>query len=58
MATGTEVAETLLANSTDSAAMILTMEGTAFVSAIMAQTAAIGSVITRTGQSAVHIKME
>ncbi len=53
-AAGTDVARTLLANCTDSAAGIMTMEGTALVSGIMAGSAAIGSGITRTGQSAVN----
>ena len=54
-ATGTEVAGTLLAKSTDSTAGIGTMESTALVSTIMAESAAIGSRITRTGQSAVNV---
>ena len=53
-AAGTEVAGTLLAKSTDSAAWIMTMERTALVSAIMADSAAIGSGIRRTGQSTVN----
>ena len=55
MAAGTEVAGTLLSNSTDSAAWILTVEGTTLVSLIMAEYAAIGSIITRTGQSTVNM---
>ncbi len=54
-ATGTDVARTLLANGTDSAAGIMTMECTTLVSSIMADGAAIGSGITRTGQSAVKV---
>ena len=53
---GTEVAETMLANNTDSAAGILTMEKvTGLVSSFMAETAAIGSAIARTGQSSANI---
>ena len=53
MGTGTEVARTLLAKSTDSAAGIMTMKSTTLVSSIMAYGAAIGSIIGRTGQSAI-----
>ena len=52
--TGTEVAGMLVANGMDLAAVIMTMEGTTLVSSIMADSAAIGSIITRTGQSTLN----
>ena len=51
-ASGTEVAMTLIAKSMDFPAGIMTMESTKLVSTIMADGAAIGSIMTRTGQSA------
>ena len=54
MAAGTEVAGMLLAKSTDPAAGIMAMESTALVSSIMTVSAAIGSIITRTGQSTMN----
>ena len=54
-ATGTEVAGVLVAKSRDLAAGIVTMERTGLVSSIMAECAAIGSGITRTGQSTVNM---
>ena len=45
------MAGTLLANGMDSAVVIVAVEGTTFVSLIMADGVAIGSIITRTGQS-------
>ena len=51
---GTEVAGMLMENSMDSAAGIMTVEGTTLVSTIMADSAAIGSGIDRTGQSTMN----
>ena len=53
-ATGTEVAMMMVANGMVFVAMILTMEGTGLVSTIMTDGAAIGSIITRTGQSSMN----
>ena len=50
---GTEVGRMVMAVSMDSFAMIMRMESTSLVSSIMAVTAAMGSCITRTGQSRV-----
>ena len=59
MASGTEVAGTLLAKSKDSAALILTMEtnveGTTLVSSIMVKEPAFGQIIARMGQSALNM---
>ena len=46
---------TLMANGMDFPALIMTVEGTALVSTIMTVSAAIGSGITRTGQSTVKM---
>ena len=52
---GTEVALMMVANGMVFVALIVSMEGTSLVSAIMADSAAIGSIITRTGQSTVNM---
>ena len=51
--TGTEVGRMVMAVGMDSFAGIGRMESTTLVRTIMAVTAAIGSCITRTGQSSV-----
>ena len=53
-ATGTEVAMMMVANGMVFVAMMVTMESTSLVSTIMTERAAIGSCITRTGQSAMN----
>ncbi len=54
-AAGTEVGRMVVAVCMDSVALIGRMEGTALVSSIMTVPAAIGSCITRTGQSTVNM---
>ena len=51
---GTEVGRMVMAVSMDSVAWIGRMESTTFVRTIMAVSAAIGSCITRTGQSSMN----
>ena len=52
---GTEVGRMVMAVGMDSVARIMRMESTGFVRGIMAVTAAMGSCITRTGQSSVNM---
>ena len=54
-ASGTEVALMMMANRMVFVAGIMTMEGTALVSTIITVGAAIGSRITRTGQSTMNV---